>query len=895
MRDWRRIVHDHLPPLRVTPERENEIVTELALQCEQAYKEALASGLAESDAAARAESDLGDWNQLATEINRAERPAPPPLEASARGGLFTGALHDVRHAVRFLRRSPLLATLAILTLAFGIGANTAIFTFVDAIVLRALPYEQPDRLVAIETRRTSQPEIEPWSSAPDFFDMREGSRTLSKAAGISPIWNTTLTGHGGAQRLETLYVSADFFPLLGIHAFRGRLFLPSDDQKTHAANVAVLSYAFWQRLFGGSQEAVGSTLQLDGSAFTVAGVLPPDFRYLGEPLAGATSDIDLWLPLGANMLITRPRGLRFLKVIGRLNPGVSATQANDEIARIGAGLASQYPESNAEFVWDVRPLNTLVTGRSRTTMLLLLGAVGLVLVMACANVAHLLIARAAARECDLAIRIALGASRFRLLRHMLSEGAVLAICGGAAGLVLAEVLLRLIVAVSPASLVHSHVISLDLRALLFSASAAILSALLAGLPPAFRVIRSETAASLRQGGRSLTSGNHRLRAALVVLQTGLALSLLIGAGLLIHSFVRLLDVNPGFDARHLLTLSTQAPPSFRTPEQLTGMYRSVHDRLLELPTVKDVAAVSRLPLLGADLGAWLYREGVPTSAGQPPDIEFRVATLNYFSTMGIPLRKGRMFDDHDIDLVAVIDEVAAAKYWPGEDPIGKRVKVGPNTSQPWTTIVGVVGAVHHSGLGADPQPHIYRPYSQSPLFSPIFVVRTAADPAPLINPAIGEIHGVNQDIPVYSAFAMQSLVDRSAAQKRFVMWLLTGFAIAAMLLAMIGMYGTISQSVVQRTPEIGVRIALGASPSAAVRLILSEGLRLTAVGILLGTVASLALTRLMRSILFEVQPLDPLAFFAAAVTLAAFAILACYLPARRVSRIDPMSALRING
>lgn len=887
MPDWRLYVRDHLPALHVSPERESEIARELALQLEQAYSEALAAGLTDAEALDRAYSQVRDWDRLASEINDAERPAPKPDN-------FTGALHDLRHAFRFLRRNPLLATIAVSTLAFGIGANTAIFTIVDAVALRSLPYEQPDGLMAIETRRTSQPEIEPWSSALDFFDVRERTRSFTKVAGISPVWNVVMTGRGETQRLEALYVSAEFFPLLGVRQSRGRLFMSEDDNRTHPSNVVILSHAFWQRQFGGSPDAVGKAVTLDGGDYTIIGVLPPDFRYMGEPLAGTATDIDVWFPLAANQLAGSPRGLRFLKVIGRVNPGISLAQANDDVGRTGLALARQFPASNEGFVWSVSPLNDRVSGRSRTTLLLLLGAVGFVLLMACANVAHLLLARAAARQRDLAVRVALGASRFRLLRHMLAEGAVLAVIGAALGVALALALMKFLIASGPAALLQTRTIRLDVRALLFTASAAVLSAILSGLPPAWRVVRSEIGTALRQGGRSLTAGHHRLRAALVVVQVGLALVLLVGAGLLIHSFVRLLDVNPGFDARHILTLSTQVPNAARAPEQRIAIYRSIRDELLTLPGVSDVAAVSRLPLLGSNLGSWLFKEAPLAKGEQPPEIEYRGATPNYFSTMGIPLRKGRLFDDHDgANPVVVIDEVAAARFWPGQDPLDQRIKLGPSSERlPWITIVGVVGSVRHSGLAVDPQPHVYRPYAQSPLYSPILVIRTASDPSPMINTITSRVRSTNQEIPVYNVFPMQALVERSTTQRRFVMLLLTGFAAAAVLLALVGIYGTVAQSVVQRSQEIGLRMALGATPGAALRLILSEGSRLIAAGIATGALASLVLTRLMRSMLFEVHPLDPGVFIAAALTLAAFALLACYGPARRATRVDPLIALR---
>jgi len=419
------------------------------------------------------------------------------------------------------------------------------------------------------------------------------------------------------------------------------------------------------------------------------------------------------------------------------------------------------------------------------------------------------------------------------------------------------------------------------------------------LPPAWRVSRSDVSAALRQGGRGLTAGHHRLRAALVVLQVAIALVLLAGAGLLIHSFQHLLGVNPGFDAHNLVTISTQIPASASKPEQRAAIYRQMRDRLLSLPGVANVDAVSRLPLLGSDLGSWLYIEGKTPKGEQGPDVEYRAATPGYFSTMRIPLLKGRYFDERDNTnpaAVALIDETAARKFWPSENPVGRRIKLGANPdSQPSITIVGVVGSVRHSGIDADPRPHVYRPYALNPFYSPILVIRTQADPSPPINTLAATIRAVNPEIPAYNVFRMDQLVERSTAQRRFVMLLLTGFAAAAVLLALVGIYGTVSQSVVQRTQEIGVRMALGASPGAARGMILREGFRLTAAGIVAGSIAAVGLTRLMRSMLFEVRPLDPAVFIAAALMLGVFAVLVCYGPARRATRVDPVVALRQDG
>jgi putative ABC transport system permease protein len=888
MHDWRRHVRENLPPLAVGPQRENEIVTELALQMEQAFAAAVASGASEAEAFRQARSQFADWGTLAHEIDTAEEPA--------RGGALTGGWQDIRYSSRFLRRNPAFAAIAIATLAFGIGGNTAVFTMVDAVALRSLPYPEPGRLLAIETRKASQPEIEPWTSALDFFDIRERAQSFSSVAAISAVWNVVMTGSAEARQLDCLYVSADFFPMLGVSASLGRTFLSEEDNRTQASNVVLLSHSFWQRQFAGDRGIVGKTLVFGGSNFTVVGVLPRGFRYAGEPIAGTASEIEAWFPLSANQIVGTVRSVRFLKVIGRLKSGVSGAQAADEIHRIGRALADQYPDMNRGFVDSVQPLSAQVTGRFRVAMLLLLGTVGFVLLMACANVANLLLARASSRQREISVRAAMGASSFRLVRQLLTEGAVLAMCGGAAGLLVALAGLRFLVRSAPATLIRAGEVSLDARALLFTTAAVVFCALIAGLPPALRVVRADLETALRESGRGLTAGHHRLRSALVVVQVAAALLLLVGAGLLVRSFQHLMAVDPGFRPQGVLTISTQVPPSAGAPAQRAAIYYAIRERLTAVPGVVNVAAVSRLPLMGANLGSWMFLEGRYTPGEPGHDVEYRVATPNYFATMGIPLRGGRLFDDHDDanpGAVLLINETAARKYWPGESAIGKRVKLGaPPEKFPWVTVIGIVGDIRHVGLDTEPRPEVYRPYAYNPLFSPILVIRTAVGPGSMAEFLSSKVRSVNAGVPAYNVYPMEALVDRSTAQRRFVMLLLTGFAVAALLLAGVGIYGTVSQSVAQRTQEIGLRMALGASPGGALWLVFEQGVRLTAAGIMSGSLVAAGMTRLMRKLLFEVQPLDPVAFGGAVVTLAAFAALACYVPARRATRVDPLAALR---
>jgi putative ABC transport system permease protein len=899
MHDWESFVRQRLALPGIRPEREGEIVAELALELDQLYRDALLGGATEAEARRRAEAHFGDWDHLTAEILGAERAAAPNTAAeptvSGPAG-WRGVWRDVRYALRLLRKNPGFAAVAILTLAFGIGGNTAVFTMVDALALRKLPYPAPERLMAIETRKTAQPELEPWTSAPDFFDARQGVRLFSAMAAISPTWDVLLTGRGPAERLQTLFVSAEFFDLAGVKPVAGRVFARFEDQGARPSNVAVISYALWQRQFAGRRDAIGQTVNLDSSTFTVIGVMPAAFHYLGEPLVGAASQIDAWLPLADNPLTAQVRSLRFLKVIGRLRPGVSVAQADAEIRRFGQALETEHPESNLGFSWRAQPLSAQVAGPVRLAMLLLLGAVGLVLLLVCANVANLLLAKGMERRKEIAVRVALGATAAGILRQLLAEGLVLAVLGATLGLPVAYAGLAALLAAAPDTLTGARSIHMDARTLCFTALAALAAAVLAGLPPAARVM-TEIGRALKESGRGLTAGRHRMRAALVAAQMALALVLLAGSGLLIHSFVRLLSVNPGFDARNLVTVSTQMPAAARTPQQRAALYQSIHDRLMQEPGVESVAAVSRLPMMGRNLGTWVYAEGQSTAGPAAIDVEYRAATPDYFSAMRIPLLRGRLYDEHDgAASVVVVNESMARKFWTHEDAVGKRIKLGANPErQPWIVVIGVVGDIRHIALAEDPRPELYRPYAVNPLSAPILVIRTRPAGAPEAAQLAGAVRSVSAGLPLYNVFPMQALVERSTRERRFVMLLLSGYAMAALLLAALGVYGTVAQAVSRRTAEIGLRMALGAAPRAVLAMVLREGMGLAAAGIAMGALAAAGLAWLIRSALFQVPPLDPLAFTAAAAVLAISALLACYLPARRATRVDPLTALRHGG
>ena len=888
MPDWLRYVRDNLPPLHVRPEREAEIAGELAQQLDDAYREALAAGASEQEAAARARAQFPDWTALADGIN-AEQPAP---RQPRRISVFAGAGHDVRYALRLLTANRSFSAIAVLTLALGIGAATAIFTLVDTLGLRNLPYPQPDQLMAVETRKARSPEVDDWTSFPDFLDVRQRVRSFSAVAAISPVWSLVLTGNGDADRLEALFVSAELFPMLGVTPAMGRVFSREEDS-IGSRPVVLISHSLWHRRFGANPKILGAVLTFGGTPSTIIGVLPRSFQFIGEPVSGTTARIDVWAPLAANPLVHAQRSVRFLNLVGRLRPGTSAQQAAEEVRALGASLAATHPESNNGFEMGITPLKEQALGPLRPALLLLLASVIFVLLMACANVSGLLLSRAAGRDREISVRLALGASAARLFRQLLTEALVFALAGGIIAAFLAHWMLRVIVSIMPETFLRRSV-ALDTRALLFAFAAVLFSALLSGAPGLWRARSAGIAESLRIAARSLTSAQQRLRAGLVTVQVALAVVLLIAAGLLVRSFVRLLEVDPGFRAENLITVSTQVPSAARTPEQRKAIYAVLRERIPRLPGVVSVAAVSRLPFGGQHLGSWLWKEDTQPG-GEKPELEYRIATPGWFQTMGIPLVHGRFFEESDdprASTVAVINEAAARRFWPNEDAVGKRIKLGATNDGPWITIIGVAGNVRHFGLEAVPRPEVYRPYAHNPLGAPVLLVRTRGDAASAMAAVAAAVRSVNPEMPAYNVFQMADLVAKSTAVRRFVMTLVMAFAVMAMLLAAVGLYGVVSEQVAQRTREIGLRMAVGAAPGQVMRLVLGHGFRMVLVGTAIGYLAALGVTRLLAGLLFGVTPLDNAAYAAPAIVLGVATLVACWAPARRATRVDPVVALR---
>ncbi len=885
MPDWKAYARTRLARLRTSPARESDIVAEISVHLEQAYSDALARGASEAEALRQADAWFANWSEVEREISTEES-----LAGRSAPSLIGGWSGDFRYALRLLLRNPAFAVIAVMTLAFGIGANTAIFSMAGAIALRDLPYSNPSQLMAIETKVNGQSEIEAWTSAPDFIELRKRVSSFSSIAGISPVWSDILTTPTAAEHVEDLYVSSTFFPTLGVRPALGRSFTANEDASASSAQVVMLSYPFWQSHFGGSPDALGKTLVVNGAPFTIVGALPADFVYVGEPLLNRAANIEIWLPLAANPLATQPASVRFLKLIGRRKNSISPEQASSEIASLGNAISAAHAAGQGNLTYGAAPLRDRVQGPMRGPVWLLLFTAGFVLLMACANVASLLLARAASRRSEIAVRMALGATRFRLLRQLLAEGLVLSTIGGIAGVAFAKWGVAVLARLAPAQLTHAYAFTLDWRALVFAGASVILATLGSGLPAAWNVASNAIRDGLNAGARGMTQGAHRVRSAMVAIELAAALVLLVGAGLAIRSFQRLLDVNPGFDSSGLITATTLTPPGAVTPQQRGAIYEALRQHLLATPGVSSVDAVTRLPFSGGNLGTTVNVEGV-TRPGDPPiEVEYRRSTPGYFATMRIPLLRGRFLNDHDNGAAVVVNRAFEKRFWPTGSAIGKRFK--GEAAEPWSMIVGVVGDVHHFGLDAEVRPEVHRGYNINPFFTPILVIRTSGDAAALMSGIAAKVRAVDASMPVYNIFPMQQLVERSTAQRRFLMWLLTGFAATALLLAAVGVYGAVSQMVARRSQEIGLRMALGASPREALLLVFGDGMRLAAIGIAAGAIAAAGLTRLMQGVLFEVQALDPLAFAGAALVLAAVGALACYVPARSATRVDPVNTLR---
>jgi putative ABC transport system permease protein len=787
-----------------------------------------------------------------------------------------------------LLRNPGFTIVAVLALTLGIGADSAIFSVVNAVLLRPLPYPESERLVILRER---SPQLEGMSVAyPNFIDWREQNSTFENI-GVFRRQSFNLTGNGEPERLVGSQVSAEVFAAVKVNAARGRVFT-NDEDKPGATPVVVLSHGLWQRRFGGNPNILDQTLTLDGRRFTVIGIMPSDFQF---PRAGT----ELWTPVGQ---ASKDPGWENrgnhpgLAGIARLKPGVTAAQAREDMEVVAANLERQYPDSNTGSRVTITPaLETAIRG-IRTALLVLLGAVAFVLLIACANVANLLLARATTRQKEIAIRTALGASRGRIIRQLLTESILLSVAGGALGLLLARWGVKLIVAISPNSIPRATEIDLDGRVVAFTVGISLFTGIIFGLVPALQSSKPDLNETLKDAGRGSTASRHLFRSGLVVSEVALTLVLLIGAGLMIRSFYRLQQVDPGFNYDHLLTFNVSLPPKkYPEDQQKINFYEQLTEKLRALPGVQTVGVSSGLPLGNNGWQTSFRVEGQPEpEPGHTPLTEACIATPDYFQAMGIPLLKGRTFSEQDVKdspHVTLIDEEFARRYWPGEEAVGKNIKTGRN--DPPITVIGIVRRVKMDGLNEDSnRVQSYFPFRQLPNGGMTVVIKTANDPMGIVSAARQQVLQIDPDQPVYGVNTMEQLRADSIAPDRLTLMLLASFAAVALILAGVGIYGVMAYSVTQRTHEIGIRMALGARQSDVLGMVIRQGMKLAVVGLAIGLLGAWLATRAMASLLFGVSATDPMTFAVISLVLAGVALGACFVPARRATKVDPMVALR---
>jgi predicted permease len=859
-------------------QNDRELDVEVRAYVETLAEEKMREGMTPEEARRAARLELGGIEQVKEEVRDVRT-----------GAWLDSLLQDLRYGARMLRKNPAFTAIALLTLALGIGANTAIFSVVNAVLLRPLPYSNPQQLIVI--KESSQRVGVHSSSYPDFLDWRTQSKTISQMALLNNrAFN--LSGVAQPENIEGYAVSPNCLSLLGVRPFLGRDFLPSEEVPG-TAPVVMLSYALWQSHLGANPDAIGKTITLDGRSFTIVGVLPPNFRL--DDKTDAIAPIGIW---AADLMDRGDRG--DMEALGRLAPGSTFQQARAELDTIAINLQKAYPVLNAGVGISVTTLRDQLVGDTRPAILVLFGAVVFVLLIACVNVANLFLVRGAARSKEIAVRQACGASRTRVVRQMLTESFLLAAIGGVLGILVGALGVIGLKHLISTDMLQGMNIGVDRNVMLFTAAMVVLVAIAFGLVPAWQAAQPRVQETLQEGGRSATSSpaQHRLRGVLAMAETALALILLVGAGLMMKSMYRLLKVNPGFQSDHVLAMEMDLRTAqYSKSPAIINFWQQLLEKVRAISGVENAAIGTAVPLTGSHNRADITIEGIPVpDIGTFPHPDYHYISADYTSVLNIPLMRGRNFTGADTEtaaLVGLINTTMARRYWPNEDPVGKRFHWGrPGSKDPWITIVGVVGDTKLYGLANPSRLEIYLPFRQEPQTDMYLILRSAVDPASLISSVRSAVAAIDRDQPVFSVITMRQLIDNSVSTPHLTLVLLGLFSGLALVLAAIGIYGVISYSVQQRTHEIGIRMALGAQRSNVLRLVVGQAVKLAALGIVIGITAALGLMRLITSLLFGVSANDPLTFTAAALVLLFVAIVACYIPARRAIAVDPMNALR---
>lgn len=802
-------------------------------------------------------------------------------------------LQDLRFGLRMLGKNPGFSFVAILTLALGIGSNTAIFSVVSAVLLRPLPYVEDERLVMIWGKMPSAGIQRLFTSVPEYLDYRERTTAFAQV-GMYGGTDFTLTGKGEAERLNGAWISANLLSLLGVSPALGRHFL-AEENEPDRARVVILSYGLWQRRFGGDTKLIGQEIMLNDANCTVVGVMPPNFHF-------PDTETEVWRPLDITAARRNERYSRWLSTVARLKPKVTMAQAQADLDTLASNLRREYPNyygENSGWGINLVSLRNELAGDVRNALPILLIVVGCVLLIACANVANLLLARATTRQREMAVRAALGAGRGRLVRQLLTESLLLALAGGVLGISLAWLSNDYLIKLGPKELSSSGPVGMDLRVLVFTALVALLTAVLFGLAPAWQASQFNLNDALKEGGRTMSAGRGRLRNLLVIGEIAVALTLLVGAGLVLKSFYRLLQVDPGFDPANVLTMRLAlSPTQYPEGDQQRAFYEQVLSQIESLPGVQAAGAVHNLPMGGSGNTRNFSIEGQPEPS---LNVDFYQASPRYFQAMGMRVASGRFFtpnDREDQPGVAIINETLAHRFFPNQNPLGKRIKMGGATGPfPWLSIVGIVRDVKQNGLEEGTKPALYISYLQPPLpgwkFQSLFLaVRTQSDPLSLLTALRNRVQALDKHQPIYRVATMEELLARSLAARKFSLLLMMLFAALALSLSVIGLYSVLAYAVTQRTHELGLRMALGAQARDVLRLIIEQGMKLTLIGVVIGLGSALVLARLLKSLLFDVSPADPVTFAGITLLLMLVALLACWIPARRAAKVDPMIALR---